>query len=288
MVAGAGAVVLLGGAAAAAGIERGVLPGRSSLYRKLGLDGVAGIVPDVATGAFVQGSFVSAARRGKTVGWAVSYPPGSVPGDPLPVIVVLHGFGGDHSDSFGAHLGLDRFQALTVDHGAAPFAVAAIDGGNSYWHRRTSGEDSAAMVVDEFLPLLGQQGLDTKRLALTGWSMGAYGALLLASTLGRERVAAASGLSVALWPSASRAATGAFDGPADFRAHDLYRRQARLDGIPLRIDCGTGDGFRENDRALVASLPAHPAGGFEPGGHDMAFWRRLAPEHLAFLAGHLG
>jgi len=288
VLAGVGGAVFLAGAAAAAGIEEGALPGRSILYQSLGLDGEAGVIPTVATGAFVQGSFVSSARQGRTVGWAASYPPGYAPGESLPVVVALHGYGGDHSDAFGTRLGLDRFQARAVAQGQAPFVVAAIDGGNSYWHHRASGEDSAAMVTDEFLPLLKARGLDTSRLALAGWSMGAYGALLLASDLGQGRVAAASGLSVALWPTVSRAATGAFDGPADFWEHDLYRRQAMLADIPLRIDCGTGDGFRENDRALVTSLSPHPAGGFEPGGHDMAFWRRLAPDHLTFLAAHLG
>ena len=62
--------------------------------------------------------------------------------------------------------------------------MATVDGGNFCWHARRCGIDPANIIVQELLALLARKGLDTERIALMGWSMGGYGALLLASRLG--------------------------------------------------------------------------------------------------------
>lgn len=66
LFAGAG-VVVLGGATLAA-VDARVLPGRSTMFRVLGLDGQDGAVPDVTPVPTTTGSFVSTARAGRTVG----------------------------------------------------------------------------------------------------------------------------------------------------------------------------------------------------------------------------
>ena len=191
------------------------------------------------------------------------------------MLVVLHGRGADHRSALGGYLGLERFLAQAVAAGAAPFAIASIDGGDTYWHHRASGEDAGAMVTDEFLPLLGREGLDTRRFALLGWSMGGYGALLLAGRLGTGRVAAVVAESPALWREPGETAAGAYDDAADFRAHTpCSGTQRALAGIPLRVDCGTGDPFYPATRSYVAGLS--PAGRRLP-----ARWARpglLAPD----------
>ncbi|SOC88035.1 Putative esterase [Curtobacterium sp. 314Chir4.1] len=282
LVVGGAAVVVAGAAAEAVNLR--LLPGRSTMYRVLGLDGPAGTVPDVDPVPSTSGSFVSSARRGETVGWTIAAPEAD---GPLPIAVALHGYGDDHTDFFGSHLGYDRFLAAHVAAGGVPFAIAAVDGGNRYWHRRADGDDPGAMVVDEFLPLLARRGFDTARLAFTGYSMGGYGALHLAGVLGTARVRAVSAISPALWTSAGDTARGAFDDAADFRANTVIGRQRSLDGIAVRVDCGTGDGFEPAVRTYVDGFATAPAGGFEPGGHTTAYWRRLAPQQLAFLARHL-
>lgn len=282
LVVGGAAVVVAGAAAEAVNLR--LLPGRSTMYRVLGLDGPAGTVPDVDPVPSTSGAFVSSARRGETVGWTIAAPKAD---GPLPIAVALHGYGDDHADFFGSHLGYDRFLAAHVAAGGAPFAIASVDGGNRYWHRRADGDDPAAMVVDEFLPLLARRGFDTARLAFTGYSMGGYGALHLAGLLGSARVRAVSAISPALWTSAGDTARGAFDDAGDFRANTVIGRQRSLDGVPVRVDCGTGDGFEPAVRTYVDGFATAPAGGFEPGGHTTAYWRRLAPKQLAFLARHL-
>ncbi|MGH8961765.1 MAG: alpha/beta hydrolase [Jatrophihabitantaceae bacterium] len=259
------------------GVDRGTL--------QSGGGGLPDGVPDVASGRMVSGSFVSARRGGLRTGWTIAYPPGH-DGAGLPVLVSLHGRGGDHDSTFERDLYLDRFLADAVRHGTKPFAIASVDGGNTYWHRRR-GSDSGGMVVDEFLPLLARHGLDTTRIGLFGWSMGGYGALYLASALGRQRVPVVVAESPAIWHQAGQSAPGAFDDAADFDAHSIFGRLDGLAGIALRIDCGASDGFAPATRDLRAALHPIPAGGIEPGSHDATYWRRMAPAQLRFAGAHL-
>jgi S-formylglutathione hydrolase FrmB len=159
----------------------------------------------------------------------------------------------------------------------------AVDGGGSYWHKRASGEDSGAMVLDELIPMLGGQGLDTSRVAFLGWSMGGYGALLLGARLGPARTAAITAVSPALWLSSGTAAPGAFDGPDDFAANSVFGLPA-LASIPIRIDCGNSDPFYSATKEFIAQLPHPPAGGFSPGGHDGGYWSSQLPGELTWMA----
>jgi len=271
-------------AGAAAGVEQGLLPGRTRAYSELGLNGPDTAAPATAPGPLVSGTFGSR-RRGTDVGWSVAYPPGSRAGDVLPVVVALHGRYDDHTNLFGDRIGLDHFLAA----GPQPFAIAAVDGGDTYWHPRSSGEDAGAMVTEEFLPLLAGRRLQTGRVGLYGYSMGGYGVLRLASLLGPARVAGVVAVSAALWDAAGDSSPGAFDDAADFAAHDVMGRQQDLRGIPVRLDCGRGDGFAPAVRHYRAGFDAgdEPAGGFQAGAHDDSYWRRVAPAELTFLGRHL-
>ncbi len=234
----------------------------------------------------VSGGFRSDLMAGRRVGWSIGYPPGHQPGDRLPVVVSLHGRGASHTTTFRT-LRLGSVLDQVVVAGAEPFALASVDGGDhGYWHARDDGTDAGAMVVRELVPMLADRGLDTGRIGLYGWSMGGYGALLLAS----EHVLPVKALAVsspALFASAGATAPGAFDDAEDFAEHDVTAYPERLKGIPLRIDCGDDDPFAGTTRAFRASLTPEPAGGMGPGGHDSAYWRGRAPAQLEFLAEHL-
>jgi S-formylglutathione hydrolase FrmB len=233
-----------------------------------------------------NGRLTSVAMEGAAVGWTIAYPPGHAPGDRLPVVVTLHGRGATHATAFST-LHLDRVLADVVAAGVQPFALASVDGGDhGYWHPRADGTDPGAMVADEFIPLLRRHGLDTDRLGLHGWSMGGYGALLLA---GRHQVAvrAVAVASPALFSSSGNTPPGAFDDAADYLRNDVYGHPGRLDGVPLRVDCGQSDPFYVATRAFVDRLEHRPAASFGPGRHDAAYWRKVAPAELRFLGSHL-
>ncbi len=228
------------------------------------------------------GSFVSAARGGITTNWAIARPPGQT--QPLRPVIALHGKGSDAATVMAG--GVEQGLAQAVNAGLPPFAVVAVDGGGSYWHKRASGEDSGAMVLDELIPMLDSQRLDTSRVAFLGWSMGGYGALLLGGRLGPARTAAICAVSPALWTSAGAAAPGAFDGAADYAANSVWGMPA-LGSIPIRVDCGDGDPFYSATKQFIAQLPNPPAGGFSPGGHNGGFWSSQLPAELTWMAPRL-
>lgn len=258
-------VLRLGTAAAALGASS-LLGARSAA--------AAPVLPTMTTG-----SFASAARGGITTNWAIARPPGQTAA--LRPLIALHGKGSDAATVMAG--GVEQGLAEAVAAGLPPFAVAAVDGGGSYWHRRSSGEDSGAMVTDELLPLLTDQGLDTSRVAFIGWSMGGYGALLLGGRLGPQRTAAICAVSPALWLSPGATAPGAFDGASDFAANSVFGMPAHA-SIPIRVDCGNADPFYTATQAFIEQLPEPPTGGFSPGGHDGPFWSSQLPAELTWVA----
>jgi S-formylglutathione hydrolase FrmB len=238
------------------------------------LEPAAGPAPTMVTG-----SFVSAARGGISTNWAIARPPGQT--KTLRPVIALHGKGSDASTVMAG--GVEQGLAQAVNAGLPPFAVVAVDGGGSYWHKRASGEDAGAMVLDELIPMLDKQGLDTSRVAFLGWSMGGYGALLLGGRLGSARTAAICAVSPALWLSPGAAAPGAFDGADDFSANSVFGMPA-LTSIPIRVDCGDSDPFYGATKQFIAQLPNPPAGGFSPGGHTAEFWSSQLPAELTWMA----
>lgn len=200
-------------------------------------------------------------------------------GRPRGLVVALHGFGGSADDAF--NLGF----ADAVE--TSRMALVSVDGGDSYWHARKDGSDTGAMVRDELVPMaLAAAGLPaSSRVTLLGWSMGGFGALLLASDLGRARVSGVVAASAALWLKGSQTPARAYDGRADFDAHSIFNRVPRLHGIPVRLDCGTSDPFIAANRTLARRLPGCEAH-FTPGGHDDDFWSGNVAAEMAWAAAH--
>ncbi len=116
----------------------------------------------------ISGSFISAARGGIKTNWVISMPPGQ--SGQLRPVIALHGK--DGNAGMMLDLGVEQGLARLVKEGKPAFAVVGVDGGNTYWHRRSSGGDSGAMVLDELLPMLTSMGMDTSRVGFLGWSMG--------------------------------------------------------------------------------------------------------------------
>jgi S-formylglutathione hydrolase FrmB len=232
-----------------------------------------------AAPTMVTGSFVSAARGGVSTNWAIARPPDQT--KTLRPVIALHGLGSDASTVMAG--GVEQGLAQAVNAGLPPFAVVSVDGGGSYFHKRASGEDCGAMVLNELIPMLDTQNLDTSRVAFLGWSMGGYGALLLGGRLGPARTAAICAVSPALWLSPGAAAPGAFDGADDWSANSVFGMPA-LASIPIRVDCGDSDPFYAATKQFIAQLPNPPAGGFSPGGHNGAFWSSQLPAELTWMA----
>ena len=283
--------VAAAGAAGAELVSRGVLPGKGMLDEIDGACSVPG--PDLTSyappGPQLSGTFYSAARR-RAVGYTIAYPPGHRPGARLPLVLMLHGYGGNHANAMS---GMSPAQAVALTVGGVPLppiAMVTVDGGSGYWNPHP-GDDPMAMLTDELIPLCRRRGLGRPphRIGVMGISMGGYGALLLA-----ERhpglVAAAAAISPAIWtsyPQARAASAGAYASAADFAADDAVTHAAALARMPVRVAAGYADPFYPGVQALARALPAGAVVKFGNGCHDGAFFTAQEPSSLAFLATHL-
>ena len=218
--------------------------------------------------------------------------PGRTSASGLPVVLVLHGRGGNHATAF-EQLGLHRFLAAHVQAGGAPFALAAADGGDGYWHPRANGDDPLLMLTTEFVPMLATFGLRTASVGALGWSMGGYGALLLARQAHRDSlhgvtIAVAAASSPALFTSYRSSPAGAFDDADDFAAYGALAEHPDVGPTPLYVACGTDDAFTNETKRYRANASPTPSGRVGKGCHTDGYWRSLAAEQITFLAAHLG
>lgn len=220
-----------------------------------------------------QGSFRTDRLPGREVRWRVA-----VPERPRGLVVALHGKDGNAGMWFNA---LDA--AAVARHSG--LAVAAVDGGRTYWHPRATS-DAPSMVVEDFLPRVAKLGLSTERIGLTGVSMGGYGALWLAGELGPERVFGVSTMCAALRMRYEDTSIGAFDDADDFARNSIFSRLDRLQHIPVAIACGSGDRFYPGNRAFARRFPAAHAT-FDEGGHTTSYCRRHWPAGMEWLAGRV-
>ncbi len=287
---GSAAALAAGGVTGLELISRGMLPGKAVLDT---LDGACSVpVPAVtfaSPGPSASRAFYSAAR-GRTVGYTIGYPPGYRAGDELPLVVMLHGYGGNHADAL---VGMSPAQAvaLQVDgRPLAPMAMVTVDGGNGYWNPHP-GDDPMAMVTGELIPLCRHLGLGRppRRIGMMGISMGGYGALLLAERY-PHLVAAVAAISPAIWTSYAQATVanqGAYASAVAFAANDAVTHAPALARTPVRVASGYDDPFHPGVQALVRALPAGAVVDLAKGCHTDAFFAEQQPPSLALLSRHL-
>jgi pimeloyl-ACP methyl ester carboxylesterase len=270
-------------------IERGVLPGKARLDQLLGDCSVSGPALTFAKpGPAYAGTFDSKAR-GREVGYTIAYPPGHSRGSELPLVISLHGFGGNHKSGVGIPL-VQALAASQAGRALRPMAAVAVDGGGLYWNPHP-GDNPMAMLVDELIPLCRRLGLGRSAggIATIGISMGGYGALLLAEKH-PQLIAAVAAISPAVWTSYAQARAanpGAFASAADFASDDVITHASALAQVPLRIASGNDDPFHPGVVALSAKLPKSAVVEFSAGCHDGEFFRSQQHQALSFLADHL-
>jgi S-formylglutathione hydrolase FrmB len=270
-------------------VDHEVLPGKQKLDELEGACSVSTSLDELKPGPSMSGTFDSAAR-GTEVGYSIAYPPGHRPGSTLPLIVMLHGFGGNHTD---AVVGMTPAQALALDvdgRPLPPMAMVTVDGGGAYWNPHPD-DDPMAMVVDELIPMCQHQGLGVapQKIGTMGISMGGYGALLLAERY-PHLISAVAAISPAIWTSydeATSANRGAFASRAAFTDNDVITHVERLDGTPVRIASGNDDPFHAGVQALADVVPASTTVSFSGGCHTDPFFVSQEPRSLRFLGAHL-
>jgi poly(3-hydroxybutyrate) depolymerase len=288
--AGGLAAVIAAGVVGTELVAHGVLPGQQELDQLDGACSVAsGPLRFSTLGASISDRFYSRSRR-RTVGYTVAWPPGHRRGDPLPLVVMLHGEGGNHNNALA---GMSPAQAVALRVGGSPLlpmALVTVDGGHGYWNPHP-GDDPLTMVVGELVPLCQSMNLGRppSRIGMMGISMGGYGALLVAEKR-PELIAAVAAISPAVWTSyrqASAVNPAAYATAADFEANDVVTHAATLVGKPVRVASGLNDPFHPGVLALGRALPAGAIVDISEGCHTGDFFVAQEPPSLEFLAQHL-
>ncbi|HEY2717694.1 MAG TPA: alpha/beta hydrolase-fold protein [Solirubrobacterales bacterium] len=222
----------------------------------------------------------SKAVPGHRLGVNVIVPPQPGPRGKRPLLIYLHGRGGYEGTFNDAVL-----RGLPALHGRGPIVAFPAGGVHGYWHDRAAGrwED---WVMDEALPLVERRfGIDPKRIAIGGISMGGFGALDIALH-NPGRFCAVGAHSPALWFEAGETAPGAFEDAADFERNDVVRAvEENPDAFGkahVWVDYGEEDDFLPYDDGFVAAL----AGGDGditvhswPGGHEGSYWGKHWPDY---------
>jgi pimeloyl-ACP methyl ester carboxylesterase len=288
---GGAATVVVAGTAGVELVSHGVLPGKQTLDQ---LDGACSVASTPLSfsgkGSAISGKFFSKARN-RTVGYTIAFAPGHGPGSKLPLVVMLHGFGANHTNALA---GMTPQQAMALEVGGrplVPMAIVTVDGGGGgYWNPHP-GDNPMAMVIEELIPMCQAMGLGQapQKIGTMGISMGGYGALLLAEKY-PHLIAAVTAISPAIWTSyaeAHAANTGAYASAEDFAADDAVTHADALAGIPVRVASGDNDPFHPGVEALARALPAGSVVEFSKGCHTDSFFTSQEPRSLSFLAEHL-
>jgi S-formylglutathione hydrolase FrmB len=241
-------------------------------------------------GARVEHLTVRSAAVHRDLGVSVVVPAKAPPRGKRTLLVFLHGRGGSDTtftDNEAVYAGLAKL-------GRRAPVIAFPDGGiHSYWHDRDGGR-WGRYVMREVIPTVVERfGVEPRRVAIGGISMGGFGAYDLA-LLHPRRFCAVGGHSPALWFEAGETAPGAFDDAADFERNDVVGmvrgNPDAFEGVRVWNDYGDADPFRAYDEGFVdylradgADLSAHTGSG----GHDNAYWDRHWAAYLRFYANSL-
>jgi S-formylglutathione hydrolase FrmB len=271
-------VFLLGGlgavALAGAGVLTDVLPGGRQVRGLLGLTGPDGEIPDVPAGP-VSVDRVRSSARGRDVDLVVVRPAGAA--RELPVCLALHG------RSVGARwfldLGVPKFLTAALRAGVPPFAVVAVDGGDSYYVARDPADDPLRMLVTELPAWLAERGLAAP-VGAFGISMGAFGVLRLARERDLRAVAVAGPALFRSWAEAK--SRNVFRDERQWAANEPLRHVGEIADVPLGVWCGTDDPFADAARELADRADPQIAA-IGPGTHEDGYFLRVLPDMIRFV-----
>ncbi len=254
------------------------------------LSATAAVVATRLIGADERGAEVSTIQIAseavdQTLPTTVVVPRGAQDSQRPPLLVFLHGRGGDERSELDDAF----FSALAGLGERAPVVALPYGGDSSYWHDREGGR-WGAYVVREVIPTVTRRfGTDPRRVAIGGISMGGFGALDVAR-LHRGRFCAVAGHSPAIWTTGGETAEGAFDDAEDFARHDVVAAAsspASWAGARLWIDAGDADPFQPGVQAFLATLReagAPVTGRTWPGGHEGSYWNEHWRDYARFYA----
>ena len=209
--------------------------------------------------------------------------------DSLPVILLLHGYGGDYKN-WSSKTNLLR-QADEFN-----FIIVCPDGNRNSWYLDSPIEPESqykTFFINELVPWI-KINFRTNQMGITGLSMGGHGAFYLAIRH-PELFDAVSGMSsgVDLTFSTVKWELAKILGPFELYPNRWYDHSVvnMVDLIqegfmPILIDCGYNDFFIDINRSFHHLLIDKNISHIyveKPGGHNWDYWTNALDEHLQFF-----
>ncbi|NLE52825.1 MAG: hypothetical protein GX613_15615 [Chloroflexi bacterium] len=252
-------------------------------------------LPDAGT---VIEQRIDSASLGRAKSYRVYLLPNWCELENLPLLIMLHGLGGNHADwtNLGKlHVAAD---ALIAAGEIEPLIILMPDADIS-WYISTPVSDFETYIVEELPDVVSTEfpvATEPERRFIGGLSMGGYGALYLGLKY-PDRFSAIGAHSPALF---ERGAEGAPIGVygADWSHYEERAPQAIIlrEGWPedmrLFVDIGSEDELMPGVYDLFGALlgQTNPIAEFQghvwPGGHQWRYWSTHAADYLRFYAGN--
>lgn len=247
-------------------------------------EGKAAVVDTVATYSTVMK---------KTIRAVVIVPDNYTTATELPVVYLLHGYGGNYADWVTKAKGFEKLADLYS------MIIVCPDGNNSwYWNSPVDPQyQYETYVADELVKWIDQKYKtikDRRGRAITGLSMGGHGALYLAFRH-QDIFGAAGSMSGGVdirpfpnnWEMAARLGKYA-DKPELWEKNTVINMLHLLtpNTLSLLIDCGTEDFFfkvNENlhQQLLFRNIPHDYI--TRPGAHNWPYWNNAIQYQLLFM-----
>lgn len=242
---------------------------------------------------------IPSAALGRDMGALVWTPEATPPPGGYPVVVLLHGQGGDASVWFHA-IGADHIAAdLITDGTIPPVLLVSANTDDSMGVDSPPSDDGWAhglygtYLADELLPAIAARfpiSDDPRDRSIAGLSMGGYAALHHAFRH-PDRFGGAGGLSPAVALDIQPVRAWLYRDEPDRDARDPQRLALTADLQDTRVFLGAGAGdydwIIEGTRVMAEALGARGVpvtlADAPPTGHDGETWRALTPGMLEWL-----
>jgi S-formylglutathione hydrolase FrmB len=214
--------------------------------------------------------------------------------DDLPLLVMLHGLNGDHTDWVTKGHIDDTADRLILSGDIQPLVILMPDGDNSFYVDGPDGDYETYVVselvnaVDETFPTAATR--DARFIG--GLSMGGYGALYL-GLRHPDLFSAIGAHSAAIFLRNSPDLPWIYGEQGElfeeFDPASMIRRDGWPTGMRLFIDYGSADRLMLALYDLVVAIFDQPGINYQihiwPGVHDWSYWSVHAADYLRFYVG---
>ena len=235
----------------------------------------------------------------KTIKAVVIKPAGYDGSKALPVVYLLHGYGGNYTDW------VKKVDAVQQQADQFNMLIVCPDGGVGSWYWDSPADPSfryETYVSKELVSWIDEHYKtirDRKGRGITGLSMGGHGALYLAIRH-QDVFGAAGSMSGGVdirpfpnnWDMAKRLGTYAQE-PARWESHTVINQLHLLTGksLALMIDCGTEDFFYKvnvnlHEQLLYRNIPHDFV--TRPGAHNWNYWSNAVLYQMLFMHEFFG